>query len=136
MKKRVNRSKVRVLLDEMNNYPDSLDQYLESAVCFSFPELRVLIDGGDYYPEFTKKCQEIADKDLRSFIIRAGKNLGDCDLDTVAHNFLMARNRCSGFWNKYPKVVADKLDRICKRFSKVEIYKNEEGYYEQTRRGI
>ena len=124
MRKKVNRSKVRVLLDEFNRSPEVLGQYLESAACFYFPELGKLFDEGECV---SFKSGEQAEKDLREFIIRAGNKLGDCDLTEVVHNFLMSRNRIPGFWRKYPKVVADKLERICKRFPKVHVKRNKEG---------
>ena len=125
-KKRVNRSKTRVLLEEFNRDTDCLDQYLETAVCFYFPEVIVMIDETNYYPEFITESRELAEKELRDFIIRTGKKLGNCDLIEVAHKFFMSRNLINGFWSNYPKVVADKLDRICRRFPKVTVLKNKE----------
>jgi hypothetical protein len=135
MKKRVNRSRVRVLLEEFNRYPEIIIQYLESSVCFTFPELIDPIDKGEFHCMFSYEGLSEAEGDFRSFIIRAGNKLGDCDLEEVAHKFLMSRNGIPGFWNHYPKVLADKLDRICRRFPKVSVKRNTEGlfYYVQTR---
>lgn len=101
-----------------------LHQYLATALWSSTDESDTPLDKNYSLTDFSYETIKQAEKDLDEFVKRAGELLDGLDLETVAHDFWLTRNRHgAGFWDgDYSESIGDALTDLAHNFKEQWLY--------------
>lgn len=115
-----------MIISVKDNPPESkaFNQYLYTILWSSTREDGQALDSYYDIDDFAEEALEKASKDWEKFQEKAGFLLDGLDLEQVAHDFWLTRNRHgAGFWDgDYEEVVADKLTELSHSFKEQDAY--------------
>lgn len=108
------------------NYP--IDSYLTTALWSSTDDEGEPMDREYTTEDFTEDARGQATKDWQRFQTLAGALLDGLDLNAVAHDFWLSRNRHgAGFWDGDYTQEGDKLTEIAHQLGEVRLAVTAEG---------
>jgi hypothetical protein len=103
--------------------------YFETALWSSTCDNGEPMDDAYGFGDLSQDTIEKAEKDIASFIDKAGPLLDNYGYERILHDFWLTRNRHgAGFWDGYYKQsVGDKLTELSRGFGEVYLYIGDDG---------
>jgi hypothetical protein len=102
----------------------NVNSYLECALWSSTDQDDYPLDYHFGIKDLATETVERAQRDLDAFLKLAGDLIDSLDLEQVAHDFWLTRNRHgAGFWDgDYDKTTGEKLTELSHSFGEINLY--------------
>ena len=113
----------------MRKHSENLLSYLETALWSSTDSEGTPLDSGFSIEDFSKEALDRAEKDLSSFLEKAGSILDPYSEKIAAHDFWLTRNgHGAGFWDgDYQEQDGERLTALAHSFGESSLYLGDDG---------